>query len=120
MRWHVHGTDATTGQDLVLALDEQEATQAVQSAIARRILVSHVTRDAGEGLRRMLLPVACMAIVVLVPVCIAFYAQNLAIRAQLSQAVIEQSRLAQSIAQAEALVNQLRLSTNSWAKAAFR
>src|ERR1700753_3862800 len=64
MRWHVHGTDATTGHDVVLAMDQQEATQAVQAAIAKRILVSHVTRDAGEGLRRMLLPLTSVALVV--------------------------------------------------------
>src|ERR1044071_3302063 len=108
MRWHVYGTDATTGQDIVLALDEQKATQAVQAAIAKRILVSHVTREAGEGLRRSLLPFACAALVVLVPLCIAVYVQNITIRSQLAQAVGEQTRLAQSVAQAESLTSQLR------------
>jgi hypothetical protein len=108
MRWHVYGTDAGTGQDVVLALDEQEATHAVQTAIAKRILVSHVTREAGEGLRRRLVPLACATVVVLLSLCAAVYVQNLSIRGRLDRAVAEQKRLAQIAAQAETLASQIR------------
>src|SRR6478672_7314158 len=108
MRWHVYGTDVGTGQDVVLGLDEDEATHAVQTAMAKRILVSHVTREAGEGLRRTLLPFACAALVVMIPICIALYVQNLTIRERLRQAVGEQTHLAQTAAQAESLAAQIR------------
>jgi hypothetical protein len=108
MRWHVYGTDAGTGQDVVLALDEQEATHAVQTAIAKRILVSPVTREVGEGLRRRLVPLAFAMLAVLAPLCAAVYLQNMSIRSRLDQAVSEQKRLAQIAAQAESLASQIR------------
>jgi hypothetical protein len=108
MRWHVYGTDVGTGQDVVLALDEEEATHAVQTAISKRILVSHVTQEVGEGLRRRLLPLACAVVIVLIPLCIALYVQNKTIRGRLDRAVEEQTRLAQITAQAESLASQIR------------
>lgn len=108
MRWHVYGTDAGTGQDVVLALDEEEATHAVQTAISKRILVSHVTQEVGEGLRRRLLPLACAVVIVLAPICIGLYVQNKTIRGRLDRAVEEQGRLAQITAQAETLASQIR------------
>jgi hypothetical protein len=108
MRWHVHGTDAATGQDLVLAVNEEEAAHAVQSAMARRILVSHVTRDAGDRLRRLLVPLAAAVVVVILPLCVGLYVLNTSVRAKLAQAVTEQARLAQAVAQAEAIAADVR------------
>jgi hypothetical protein len=109
MRWHVYGTDTGTGRDVVLGLDEDEATHAVQAAMSKRILVSHVTQEAGEGLRRTLMPFACAALVVMIPICIAVYVQNINIRERLRAAVDEQTRLAQTAAQAETLAASIRL-----------
>jgi hypothetical protein len=62
----VHGTDVITGNPVMLAVEEAEATHAVQAALSKRIVVSHVTR---EGVRRALFPLACAGVVVLGGLC---------------------------------------------------
>jgi hypothetical protein len=66
LRWNVHGTDVITGQPVMLAVEESEATHAVQAALSKRIVVSHVTR---EGVRRALFPLACAGVIVLGGFC---------------------------------------------------
>jgi hypothetical protein len=108
MRWHVHGTDALTGQDVVLAFNYQDATQAVQAALRKRILVSHVTR---ANSRRLLFPLTAALSVVLVPLVIALYFQNISFQGRLARTTEEQSRLAETVAQAGNIVAEYRRSS---------
>jgi hypothetical protein len=77
----VHGTDVITGQPVMLAVEETEATHAVQAALSKRIVVSHVTR---EGVRRALLPLACAGVVVLAGLCAWLMQREGAARADLA------------------------------------
>ncbi len=115
MRWNVHGKDAATGQPVVLGVDEAEATHAVQSALSKRILVSHVTRGIALGsgtlassgiLRRVVLPLMAAAVVLLVSLTAGLYFANQHSRQQMSLAVAEQNHLAESLRQTEALLHQ--------------
>jgi hypothetical protein len=81
LRWNVHGTDVMTGQRVMLAVEEREATHAVQAALSKRIVVSHVTR---EGVRRALFPLACAGVVVLAGTCAWFMQREGAARAELA------------------------------------
>src|SRR5579884_728168 len=101
VRWQVHGTDVATGQRMTLALDEPEATHAVQAALSKRIIVSHVTR---ESLRRALLPITCAAIVVLSLVCAGLYWHTRMAGAELELAMREQAKTADALTQAENVV----------------
>jgi len=105
MRWHVHGTDVATGQRVMLALDEAEATHAVQTALSKRIIVSHVTR---EWLRRALFPLTCAAVVVLLPLCVGLYWYEQRVHADLHVAVKEQDRLSAALLESEAMVRDLK------------
>jgi hypothetical protein len=105
MRWHVHGTDAVTGQDVELALDEQEATRAVKAAIERRIVVDRITSARGNASWRI--AAGCM-IVAFAGSSAALLAQNLTMRRNLAQALDEQTQLAQSVARAEQTVKEIR------------
>ena len=51
-----------TGQPVMLTVEESAATHAVQTALSKRIVVSHVTR---ESVRRALFPLACAGVIVL-------------------------------------------------------
>jgi hypothetical protein len=107
MRWKVHGKDAVTGQRVVLAVEEAEATHAVQSALAKRILVTHVTRDR---LRRVIFPMVCAAVTVLAPVSLMLYGVNRSVREEARAAVRQQAALAGSLREAEGLIASMKAS----------
>jgi hypothetical protein len=105
LRWHVHGTDVATGQPVTLAVNETHATDAVQTALSKRIVVSHVTR---QRLRRVVFPFTCAAVVVLAPLCAGLYWYEQNLRQQLRSAESEQTRLTASLSEAEAMINNLK------------
>jgi len=105
LRWHVYGTDVATGQPVTLAVDEAHATDAVQTALSKRIIVSHVTR---ESLRRVLLPFSCAAVVVLTPLCAGLYWYGQNLRQELRSAEAEQTHLAASLSESEAMIHDLK------------
>lgn len=115
MRWHVHGTDAVTGQDVELALDEQEATHAVKAAIERRIVVDRISSARGNLTMRIV--GGCM-IVAFAGIAAVLLVQNLSMRRNLSQALDEQKHFAQSVARAEQTVKELSATGNLAASAA--
>ena len=105
MRWNVHGTDAATGQPVTLAVDEMLATDAVQAALSKRIVVSHVTR---EGLRRALFPLACAVVVVLIPLCAGMYWYRERRLHQVQLLQNEEARLTAALTESEANVRDLK------------
>jgi hypothetical protein len=108
MRWHVHGTDALTGQDVELAINDPQAEQAVKAAIDRRIVVSHVTADAAHTWRWMLRPAALLCLVSLAGISAGLLAHNITLRKTLDKTILDQSRLGKSIAEAERAVAEIR------------
>jgi uncharacterized phage infection (PIP) family protein YhgE len=115
MRWLIHGTDAVTGQEVELALDEQEASRAVKSANDRQIVVDRITSARSGSIWRI---VAGILIVALAGVAAALLVQNLVVRHNLEQALDEQTQLSQSVSQAEQTVNEIRTHGNLAANAA--
>ncbi len=115
MRWQIHGTDATTGQEIELALDEQEASRAVKAAIERHIIVDRVTSARGGSAWRIL---SGTLVVAFAGVAAVLLAQNLIIRHNLQQALDEQTQLALTVSHAEQTVNQIRTGGNLAAPAA--
>ncbi|MGN6369188.1 MAG: hypothetical protein ACTHN5_13085 [Phycisphaerae bacterium] len=105
MRWRVHGTDAATGQPVMLAVDEMLATDAVQAALSKRIIVSHVTR---EGLRRALFPLACAVVVVMIPLCAAMYWYQERALQQIQLLQKDQARLTTQLTESETAVRDLK------------
>ncbi len=105
MRWHVHGTDVATGQPVTLAVDDMLATDAVQAALSKRIIVSHVTR---ASLRRALFPLACAIVVVLIPVCAGMYWYQDRMLHQLQLLQKEQAHLTAELTESETNVRDLK------------
>ena len=112
MRWNVYGTDASTGQDVTLAVEETQATYAVQTALSKRILVTHVTPESRRRIQRILAPLVCAAAVVAVPLVAGLYASNESLRGNLQQTQSERGRLADSLSQAQGTLGELRKSGN--------
>jgi hypothetical protein len=119
MRWHVHGTDAATGVDVEFSLNEPQREQAIKIAIDRGILVSHVTagraRGSGKLLRTLtaftLISLACASVGLVTAISQA-NAKNANLRGMLDQAMSDQSRLAQSVANAERAAVDIRATGN--------
>src|SRR3954471_12860339 len=98
MIWHVHGTDASTGRDVVIAIDETDATRAIKAAIDRQIVVSHVAGEAGTRWRKAIVPLMLIACTALGIGCAVIGFQNVSLRGSVEQALTEQARMAQSLA----------------------
>jgi hypothetical protein len=105
MRWLIQGTDAVTGQSVELSLEDEEATRAVKTAIAKQIVVDRIGPANRRGLWRFIAPTL---IVILAGAATALVAQNLVLRHNLEKVTDEEWQLAQSVAQAEQAVKDLR------------
>ena len=112
MRWHVHGTDSATGQPVVLGVNEPEAAHAVQSAMSKRILVSHVVRGGLMGLanretiKRAGAPLLAAAVLVLLPIAGGLYYAHRVMSRDLRGSQGEQTQLAVSLKQSESLLRE--------------
>ncbi len=96
MLWHVHGTDASTGQPVILSVENSAPTQAVQTALGKRILVSRVVRATGLAawfdrttLHNALLPLLAAAVALLAPLCYGLYTMNQIERARSAALAIQ-------------------------------
>ena len=112
MRWHVHGTDSVSGEDVELVVPCQEADQAVKIAIDKQIVVSHVTVDAKHSFRPVVTAFLFLTVIALAGVGIGQYVHNQGTRIKLDQAIKEQSRLAQSLVVAEDAAAEIRANGN--------
>src|SRR4051794_34550933 len=110
MRWHVHCTDAVSGEEVDLAANEPQAEDAIKSATKRRIGVGRLTADRSTSVRRIGIILGCLAITGLAVTCGIFFSENRGLRGTLDQAISEQSRLAQSVTLAEKTVSEIRAS----------
>jgi hypothetical protein len=111
MRWHVHGTDAVTGQAVELNVDAARAEEAIKAAIGRQIVVSYVTPgEVAKGPWRR--PAAVASFMAVVGVALGLGAQNWSLRGTLRQAAAEQKLMSSSVAQAEHLAADIRTHGN--------
>src|ERR1035437_8596247 len=99
MRWHVHGTDASTGRPVTLAVEHAQAMGAIKNAMSKRILVSYVTGP--ERLRTMIVPLTVGIAGVLLAAFALLYWQNSMTRGELGMAKAEASRLSATLRDAE-------------------
>jgi hypothetical protein len=107
MRWHIRGTDAVTDQPVELSLHELDAPRAIRAAMARQIVVTHIRRHAGARAKWLIALALCVA---LGAAGVWTSARQADLRRQLDQALEEQGRMAESVAQAERTVGSLNAS----------
>ena len=110
MRWHIQGTDSISGKDVELTVHGEQATQAVQAAIGRGIVVSAVRPGAARA--RWIVPLTLALVIALGGVGVGLYLENGALRGKLDQALAEQSRMAASVEQAQRTADSIRAGGN--------
>jgi hypothetical protein len=107
MLWYIRGTDADHDLPVELLIHAADAPSAIQTAMRRGIVVSHIRRQGIIRYKSLILLVLCA---VLGAGCWWTYAQNGDLRQKLDQTLVEQNRMADSVAAAERTVANLKAS----------
>jgi hypothetical protein len=108
MRFHVHGTDMASGQRRVLVTDQVEASAAVRAAMAKGIVVSHVTEGPRFRFYGFAVATAISAAAVLAGTTWLFHWREQDAKSQLAAAMAEESRLATALTESGGMVTALQ------------
>jgi hypothetical protein len=105
MRWHIRGTDATTDEPVELTIHESDAQRAICAAMNRQIVVTHIRRRYDARYKWFTALALCFVVGV---IGTWTYVQKSDLRRKLDEAILEQNRMAETVAQAERTVESLR------------
>jgi hypothetical protein len=111
MRFHVHGSEMSSGRRTVLVTEQVEAAAAVRYAMGKGVLVSHVTQGPQFRAYAVGLATAIAAVAVLAGTTWLFHWREGEAKSQLAAAMAEESRLASALTESGGVVTALQRRT---------